>query len=329
MEIIHVENLEKVYKIPKKRDGIVNSLKDLVKREWDLKTALRDINLSINEGEIVGYIGPNGAGKSTTLKILSGVLFPTSGTVLVKGIIPYKNRIENAKIIALIAGQKTNLYWDLPVIDTFELMRRIYKIPYELYRKNLGMFNDIIGIGELLNVPARQLSLGQRMRADIVAALLHNPDIIYLDEPTIGLDIVAKDKIRDFIKMINKERGVTAIITSHDIADIERLCHKVTVIDNGSLIYSGDIDNLMNKYGTQKSVLRILADNNIECIELLGCDVKKEDDYFNISFDRIELSPSMVLSKLLEKGLKIKDFILNEQSLEEVVKEIYNSSSNY
>ena len=326
MEVIQVENLKKVYRIPKKREGILNSFRDLIKREWDFKVALKDINFSINEAEIVGYIGPNGAGKSTTIKILSGVLYPTSGNVLVRGITPYKNRIENAKRIALITGQKTNLYWDLPVVDTFELMRRIYKIPSEQYQKNLKLFNEIIGIGELLNIPARQLSLGQRMRADIVAALLHNPDIIYLDEPTIGLDILAKDKIRDFIKMLNKERGVTVIITSHDIADIERLCHKVIVIDNGSLIYSGDIDNLKNKYSTRKSVIHVLVENNIDGIELPGCDVKREDNYFTINFDRIQFSSSAIISQLLEMGLKIKDLNIIEQGLEDVVREIYNSS---
>lgn len=208
-------------------------------------------------------------------------------------------------------------------------MRRIYKTPFEQYKKNIDMFNDIIGIGELLNIPARQLSLGQRMRADIVAALLHNPDIIYLDEPTIGLDIVAKDKIRDFIKVLNKERSVTVIMTSHDIADIERLCHRVIVIDNGSVIYSGDIDNIKNHYSTQKCVLRVLLDDNIDCIELPDCEVKREDKYFNICFERIKLSPSLVLLKLLEKGLKIKDFNLNEHGLEEIVKKIYNSSDNH
>lgn len=329
MEIIQVENLEKIFKIPVKRNGLLHSFKDLIRREWTIKVALRDINLSINAGEIVGYIGPNGAGKSTTIKILSGVLYPTSGKVLVNGIVPHKNRIENAKRIGLITGQKTALYWDLPVADTFELMKRIYRIPTEKYKKNLDMFNDIMGIGAILDVPVRQLSLGQRMRADIVAALLHDPDIIYLDEPTIGLDIVAKDNVRDFIKAINKERGVTVIITSHDIADIERLCHKVTVIDNGTLIYSGDIDNLKNKFNNQKGILRVLLDNVIDEIELPGCEIKSEDNYLHIYYDRTRNSPSLILTELLEKGYKVKDLSINEQGLEEVVKEIYNSSVNY
>jgi ABC-2 type transport system ATP-binding protein len=329
MEIIRVENLEKVYKIPMKREGFFNLFKDLIHRKWTTKVALKDINLFVNAGEIVGYIGPNGAGKSTTIKILAGVLHPTSGKVEVNGIVPFKNRIENAKRIALIAGQRTNLYWDLPVVDTFELMKRVYKIPAEQYKKNIDLFNDIMGIGQLLHVPARQLSLGQRIRADFVAALLHNPDIVYLDEPTIGLDIVAKDKVRDFIKTINKERGVTIIITSHDITDIERLCHKVTVIDNGSLIYSGDIDNLKNMYSSQKSCLRVLLDNSIDSLELQDCIVTKEDEYFSIQLDKSEFSASSVLTELLEKGYRIKDLHINEQGLEEVVKEIYNSSSSY
>lgn len=326
MEIIKVEHLEKVYKIPAKRKNVFDAFKNLIKREWTEKVALKDINFSINAGDITGYIGPNGAGKSTTIKILAGILYPTSGKVMVNGIIPYKSRMENAKRIALITGQRTNLYWDLPIIDTFELMRRIYKIPHEQYKKNLELFNDIIGIGDLLNIPARQLSLGQRMRADIVAALLHNPSIIYMDEPTIGLDIVAKDKIRDFIKILNKERFVTVIITSHDIADIERLCNRVIVIDNGSMIYSGDIDNLKLQYGMQKCNLRIVLDDAVDSIELPGCEIKREDNYFDICFERSKLLPSTVLSMLLDKGLKVKDFSLNEQGLEEIVKEIYHSS---
>jgi ABC-2 type transport system ATP-binding protein len=327
MEIIRVEDLKKVFQVPKRRQGFLNSFKDLVKREWDYVTALQDINLSIQEGEVVGYIGPNGAGKSTTLKIMSGVLYPTSGSVVVDKIVPYQNKISNAKKITLIAGQRSNLYWDLPIVDTFELMKRIYKIPASTYERNLRMFCDILGIGDLLDTPTRQLSLGQRMRADFVAAMLHDPRIIYLDEPSIGLDVVAKDHIRDFIRQINRERGATIIITSHDIADIERICSRVIVIDHGEIVYSGSIDRLKAIYSNHHCVLNVKLDDHAGCPCIDDLKIEKNGDMICVSFDRAEYTPSAILYKLLERNLKIMDFTLIEPSLEDTVKIIYNERS--
>lgn len=325
MEIIKVEGLKKVYRVPKRRPGFLNSFKDLIKKEWESVTALKGIDLSINEGEIVGYIGPNGAGKSTTIKIMSGILYPTSGIVVVDGLVPYEKKKENARRITLIAGQRSVLYWDLPVVDTFELMKRIYKIPDDIYKKNLDMFSEILDINQLMDVPTRQLSLGQRMRADFVAAMLHNPRIIYLDEPTIGLDIIAKEHIREFIKHINRERKATIILTSHDIADIERICSRVVVIDHGEIIYSGTINTLKDKYIQANRILRVKLEDKITAFKLDGIRVERNEEAFDIYFNRENYSPTNILDKLLENRLKVVDFTLIEPSLEETVKLIYKS----
>lgn len=325
MEIIKTENLIKVFRVPKNRKGFINSFKDMLKREWEEVHALKGIDLSINKGEIVGYIGPNGAGKSTTLKIISGVLYPTSGNVVVDGIVPYKNKMENAGKITFLAGQRSILYWDLPVNDTFELMKRVYRIPRDVYKKNLDMFCEILGIGDLLNVPTRMLSLGQRMRADFAAAMLHNPKIVYLDEPTIGLDVVAKDHIRDFIKEINKTRNTTVIITSHDIADIERICNRVIVIDRGELIYSGSINKLKAMYSNKNCILIVKLEDHVDNLQIKGFRVSKNGNVFHVYFDRSKNTASSILYRLLEKKLKVVDFTLNESSLEDTVKYIYNN----
>jgi len=284
---------------------------------------LADISFSINEGDIVGYIGPNGAGKSTTIKIMAGILYPTSGQVTVNEVIPYKEKVRNAKEISLIAGNRSNLYWDLPIIDTFELMKRIYKISDKKYKQNLDLLSEVIGIKDLHTVPARQLSLGQRMRADFVASMLHDPKIVYLDEPTIGLDIVAKDHIREFIKTVNSEKRTTVIITSHDIADIERICNRVIVIDYGKIIYSGNIDNLNSEYNNNKCIMKIKLEDKAESFNLEGFDVKQVNDMYSISFERKKITPSGMLNLLLEKGYKIIDFSLTEPSLEDTIKAIY------
>ncbi|MCQ1531103.1 ABC transporter ATP-binding protein [Lutispora saccharofermentans] len=323
MEVIKVENLKKVYRIPKRREGFLNTFKDLIKHEYEDKTALADISFSINEGDIVGYIGPNGAGKSTTIKIMAGILYPTSGQVTVNEVIPYKEKVRNAKEISLIAGNRSNLYWDLPIIDTFELMKRIYKISDKKYKQNLDLLSEVIGIKDLHTVPARQLSLGQRMRADFVASMLHDPKIVYLDEPTIGLDIVAKDHIREFIKTVNSEKRTTVIITSHDIADIERICNRVIVIDYGKIIYSGNIDNLNSEYNNNKCIMKIKLEDKAESFNLEGFDVKQVNDMYSISFERKKITPSGMLNLLLEKGYKIIDFSLTEPSLEDTIKAIY------
>ena len=252
MAIIEVKELSKVFKIKKREPGFVGALKGLFSNVYEEKKAVDNISFNIDEGEIVGYIGPNGAGKSTTIKILVGILTPTFGQVEVKGIIPYNNRQENARNIGVVFGQRTQLWWDIPVSETLDLLRHMYKVPLDVYKKNLELFTDILGIDKFIHTPVRQLSLGQRMRADICAALLHNPPIVYLDEPTIGLDVVVKENIRTFIKEINRQRKTTVLLTTHDVSDIEKLCSRVMVIDKGQIMYDGSLELLkenMKKMG--------------------------------------------------------------------------------
>ena len=206
-------------------------------------------------GELVGYIGPNGAGKSTTIKMLTGILVPTSGEVRVAGLVPWQQRKENARNIGVVFGQRSQLYWDLPLIESFELLRAIYGVPRDQYRRNLDEFVEILEMASFLRTPVRQLSLGQRMRGDFAAALLHSPTIVYLDEPTIGLDVVAKEAIREFIARINAERGATIVLTTHDLADVERLCRRIVLIDRGTLIYDGDIERIKSEYGRFRTLV--------------------------------------------------------------------------
>lgn len=226
MAFIRVDRLSKQYKRQVRSEGLGGAIKDLFNRKYDTKTAVDQISFAIEKGEVVGYIGPNGAGKSTTIKMLSGILVPSSGIVEVGGIVPYKQRKQYTRNIGVVFGQRTQLWWDIPVSESFRMMKYMYKISDKQFDQNMEMFTDILDIQSFMHTAVRQLSLGQRMRADLCAALLHNPDILYLDEPTIGLDVVVKEKIRDFIKEVNKERQTTVILTTHDMSDIEKLCYR-------------------------------------------------------------------------------------------------------
>ena len=240
MSIIEVKNLVKTYKIIEKEDGIKGYFKNLIKPKYNEFTAVKGINFNIEEGELVGYIGENGAGKSTTIKMLTGLLTPTSGKVIVNGIVPNEKRIENNKNIGAVFGQKTQLWWDLPVIESFRLIKKMYKIPENEYRKNLKKFTEILDLANLLEKQVKNLSLGQKMRCEIAATFLHNPKIVYLDEPTIGLDVFVKENIRKFIKDINKEKKTTVILTTHDLKDIEDVCDRIILLDKGQIIYDGE-----------------------------------------------------------------------------------------
>ena len=231
--MIEVEGLKKYYKIAKRDKGLMQTMRGLFKRKYEIRKAVDDISFQIKKGEIVGFIGPNGAGKSTTIKMLSGILYPDEGKLGVNGFVPYKQRKQYVKNIGVVFGQKTQLNWDLPLIESFELMKFIYKIPQEKYEENLHKFVKLLDMEDFINQPVRQLSLGQRMRGDIVAALLHSPEVVFFDEPTIGLDVVAKEKIRDFIKYMNKTEQTTIIFTTHDMQDIEKVCDRLIIIDSG------------------------------------------------------------------------------------------------
>ncbi len=242
--MITMENVCKSYKIAKRNAGFKEACKALFHREYTIVHALKDVSFTIEDGEMVGYIGPNGAGKSSTIKILSGILTPDGGTVLVNGRVPYKNRIEHVRDIGVVFGQRSQLWWDVPVIDSFELLRDIYSIPEDTYRHNLEELTQLLNLKELLRTPTRQLSLGQRMRCEIAASLLHSPKILFLDEPTIGLDAVSKLAVREFIHKQNELHGTTVILTTHDMQDIEALSKRIILIGKGSILLDGTLEDI-------------------------------------------------------------------------------------
>ncbi|MCD9025581.1 ATP-binding cassette domain-containing protein [Cohnella sp. NL03-T5] len=240
----------------------MSAFKDFAFPRHEWKDAVKEVDFQIDKGEIVGYIGPNGAGKSTTIKMMVGILVPTSGSIEIGGLVPYKNRLENSRKIGVVFGQRTQLWWDIPVMETFRLMQYMYKIPQRQFEENIRIFTEILGIDEFVNVPVRQLSLGQRMRADLCAALLHNPEILYLDEPTIGLDVDVKERVRGFIKEVNRTRETTVILTTHDTSDLDKLCSRVLVIDQGSLMYDGDLEYLKRHY-SRHDVVTVETDSEM------------------------------------------------------------------
>ncbi len=242
--MIEVSHLRKTFRVARRDKGFQNAVKALFRREYEEIHALNDISFSIGEGEMVGYIGPNGAGKSSTIKILSGVLTPDGGECRVDGRVPWKQRVKHVAQIGVVFGQRSQLWWDVPVIDSFELLKDIYKIPDALYRKNVGDLTELLDLSQLLRTPTRQLSLGQRMRCEIAASLLHSPKILFLDEPTIGLDAVSKLAVRDFVKRLNKEHKTTVILTTHDMQDIEALASRVILIGKGKILLDGTLDDI-------------------------------------------------------------------------------------
>lgn len=272
MAIIEVQNLTKNYNIIVPKKG----LSGLVKREYITKCAVDNISFNIQEGEVVAYVGPNGAGKSTTIKLMTGILKPSSGSVRVAGFDPNKDKVNNAKSIGVVFGQKSQLYWDLPVYDSFELYRYMYEVPKETFKKNLEKYINLFELEDFINQPVRQLSLGQRMRANIVIALLHNPRIIYMDEPTLGLDVISKKAIYSGIRNINKEMNATIILTSHDMADIEAVCNRMILINHGSVVYDGTLEEFKNKHNNHYYIKlqmdNITIWNNKEGYELKNVD---------------------------------------------------------
>lgn len=320
--VIRVENLGKDYQIRKRTERF---WKDIFSRQYEVKKAVEDVNFEIAEGEIVGYIGPNGAGKSTTIKMLTGILQPDRGQVFVNGIQPGKCRVDNAKNIGVVFGQRTQLWWDIPVKDTLHLMKHMYHIPEQTYQENLKLYSDILGLGEFMHLPVRQLSLGQRMRADIACAILHNPQILYLDEPTIGLDIFVKENVRGFIHEINQKKRTTVILTTHDMSDIEKLCSRVMVIDQGRIIYDGSLLDLREQYGHMESIEAkgVWDDVFLEEIKRLpSVSVTQEENQIMIQYDSRKVDSDKILF-LLMKNQRICDIKVHEQSLDGIIKQLY------
>jgi len=318
--IIEAKGLNKEFKSLKRESAI----KDLFSRNYKTVKALQNINLEIKKGEFIGIIGPNGAGKSTLIKILTGILTPTSGYAKVMGIIPYKKRQENAKNIGVVFGWRTQLWWDLLVKDSYELIRCLYKIPRSKFDKNLRTFSSILNIDDYLKKPVRKLSLGERVRCDLAASLLYEPPILFLDEPTIGLDVVAKQQIRDFLTKINKEKNVTIIITTHDMRDIEELCERIVIIDKGKKIYDGSIRDIKKKFGAER-VLVIDFEKPIKKNELKLKGVKISEIDGNKVFLKVNIrkvSLSETVRKILSKW-PIHDMTIEEPDIEGIIRRIY------
>ena len=329
MAIIEVNDLVKKYKIIEKEDGIKGYLKHLIKPKYKEFSAVNGINFDIEEGELVGYIGENGAGKSTTIKILTGLLTPTSGNVIVNGIIPSEKRMQNNKNIGAIFGQKTQLWWDLPVIESFKLIKKMYKIPENEYENNLKKFTEILDLNDLLDKQVKNLSLGQKMRCEIAATFLHNPKIVYLDEPTIGLDVFVKENIRKFIKDINKEKKTTVILTTHDLKDIEDVCNRIILLDKGQIIYDGSKQKFKDTYG--KYVVADLIINNKlkeinKSITLKNIEIIEEsENNLKIKFSHEKTTIVKIMDEI-SKYCTIEDIHMKEAELEDIIKEIYKGA---
>jgi ABC-2 type transport system ATP-binding protein len=322
MPIIETRELRKVFRAVKRTPGALGALKTLFTRETVERVAVDNVSMSLETGELVGYIGPNGAGKSTTIKMLTGILVPTSGYISVAGLVPHLERKRNARNIGVVFGQRSQLYWDLPLIESFELLRAIYGIPRERYRKNLADFTALLEMDEFLQTPVRQLSLGQRMRGDFAAAMLHDPKIVYLDEPTIGLDVVAKAAIRGFIAEVNSERGTTFILTTHDLADVERLCRRIVLIDEGRVIYDGAIERIKDEYGTHRTLVVELCDPAAD-VAIPGATLEsRSGNTVRLLFDRRTISADQLIRRVTER-FDVNDVSIEEPELESIIRRIY------
>ena len=326
-EIIEIKHVTKEFKVLNRREGLKGSIRDLFSRDYKTVRAVDDISMSIEQGEIVGYLGPNGAGKSTTIKMMTGVLEPTSGEILVGGNVPYRNRTKNAQEIGVVFGQRTQLWWALPLIESFRILKDIYQISDADYDEMLKLYQSLVDIEPLLHKPVRQMSLGQRTLSDILAAFLHNPKIVFLDEPTIGLDVSMKAKIRTLIHALNQQKHTTVILTTHDMGDVDALCQRIVIIDKGKMLYDNDISHLKQFFGSYRTLkIRIKGDLKQYAEEITEklprCSVSADDEWISVLVDESQTTVMQVLSEL-QKDYKIRDMQLEEISTEEVIKKIY------
>lgn len=323
--IIEVENLSMTFKVPIKDEGFLASVKSLFNRKYNIVHAVKDLNLKIKRGTIHGIIGPNGAGKSTTIKMLCGILYPTTGKINSLGYIPWENREKYVKNLGTVFGQKSQLIWDLPAVDSFSLNKEMYRIPTSTYTENLESLTTLLNLNEIIYKPVRQLSLGERMKCDIVASLLHEPPLVVLDEPTIGLDIISKETIREFIKKINQQKGTTFILTTHDMSDLEDLCSNVTVINKGTIVFDDSIQEL-KKYYPDKKIVEVKFTNPVESFELSSFSAKLNDSFsaiIEIDLSRLELQQE--IARIFEQ-LPVRDLNISSIAIEEVIKELYWAS---
>lgn len=323
MSFINVDCISKTFKVAKRNNGLKAALKSFFKREYTYIDAVKNVSFSIEKGEIVGYIGPNGAGKSTTIKMLSGILLPTAGNIRVNGLDPFKDRKKYVSNIGVVFGQRSQLSWDIPAEDTFDLLKDIYDLSDKEYQKTNTELVNLLNIQEVMKQPVRSLSLGQRMRCEIAASLLHKPKILFLDEPTIGLDAESKKIVRDFIKKLNKNHKTTVILTTHDMTDIEALAKRIILIGKGELLYDGTLSNLKKKYGSYKEVL-VSTNEKIDKIRLKGI-IKKSKNINGYSFiiDSNVLSLSKLLNNLSLKYV-INDIDIKNESIDDVILKLYH-----
>lgn len=332
MAIINVENLKKEYKITVKKEGLSGAILSLFNPKFEIKEAVKGVNFDIEEGEMVGYIGANGAGKSTTIKMLTGILTPTSGKVTVNGLVPTKDRIKNNMKIGAVFGQRTQLWWDIPVVESYKLIQKIYEIPLKDYQENIEYFSETLNLKELLHVPVRQLSLGQKMRCEIAAAFMHNPKIVYLDEPTIGLDFMVKEKIRKFIKQLNKERNTTVILTTHDLQDIEEICSRIIIIDKGLIMFDGELEQIrkeFSKFSLTNILVKEITPDVLKFLTKANSSFKLEsidENTLNINFDKSKITIAGIFEKL-SKYTTVLDLSIQDISIENIVKALYEKQS--
>lgn len=320
--MIKVEGINKSFKVAKRTTGLAAGLKALIHREHKIVHALNDVSFTINPGEIVGYIGPNGAGKSTTIKVMSGILVPDSGSCEIMGYTPWMDRVEYVKNIGVVFGQRSQLWWDVPVIDSFALLKDIYQVPDTEYNDTLSLLIETLELKGILHSPVRQLSLGQRMRCEIAASLIHNPQILFLDEPTIGLDAVSKIAVRNFIKKINKQKNVTVILTTHDMFDIEALCDRVILIGKGSLLYDGNLQELRSRFGSHRTIT-LDYKSSTSPIQIPGTTpISWTEERAIISVDTTIVSVSEVIMKL-SHSLDLVDISVTSQPIEDIIVQLY------
>ncbi|MEV1238910.1 ATP-binding cassette domain-containing protein [Nonomuraea sp. NPDC049750] len=303
--MIKVESLTKVFRRPRTFSGPMGALRTLLTRQYDERIAVDDVSFEIPEGEVVGYLGPNGAGKSTTVKMLTGILTPTSGLIEVAGRVPWRDRKANAKSVGVVFGQRSQLWWDLPLIESLRLVGDLYDVPADRYTTSLRRMRDLLGLDDFLDTPVRQLSLGQRMRGDLAAAMLYDPPILYLDEPTVGLDVLAKQAVREFISDTNQAGRTTVVLTTHDLADVEALCKRIIVIDKGRVLYDGGIDALVTAYAPPRRLAIHLADGQTRTFDIAGG----------------ASVPELIGQVAAEQT--IRDLSIQEPDLEGVIKQLY------
>jgi ABC-2 type transport system ATP-binding protein len=325
MSMIEVENLQKRFWIRQHHHGLGGAVRNLLTRSGREVWAVDNLSFQVTTGEMVGYIGPNGAGKSTTIKMLTGILVPSDGQVTVAGLVPWRQRRALARRIGAVFGQRTQLWWDLPLIDSLTLLRHIYRVPPARFDGNLKVFRDLLDLDSFLDTPVRQLSLGQRMRGDLAAALLHDPEILYLDEPTIGLDVVAKLRIRDFLRRLNQERGLTVLLTTHDMTDIAQLCQRMLIIDRGRLLYDGALAAIRDRFGVERTLVVDLAEDEVLDGPLsVGSAVQMRADGPRrwLRFRRDDITAAELIAAVSAR-YRIRDLTIEEPEIEAIVRRLY------